>query len=90
MSDEYLIKDYDIFIGKYGTDFWDPNTIDPNNTLSTPVLLDPSRNIADINSSYLFEGAVSRFCTQLHHALVPIMVYYDKANLTHNGHLALS
>ena len=25
MSDEYLIKDYDIITGKCGTDFWDPN-----------------------------------------------------------------
>ena len=54
MSEEYLIKDYDIFTGKCDADFWEPTTIDPNDTLSTPVPLAPNRNIADINTSYLF------------------------------------
>ena len=90
MSEEYLIKDYDVLTGKCGTNFWDPNTIDPNDTLSTPVPLDPNINIANINSSYLFQGAVSRFCTQAHHTPVPIIIYYGKANLTQNGDLTLA
>ena len=90
MSEEYLIKDYDIFTGKCGADFWDPATIDPNNTLSNPVPLNPNRNIADINTSYLFQGAVSRYCTKPHHVPVPVYIYYNKANLTQNGDLALA
>ena len=63
MSDEYLIKDYDLFTGKYGTEFLDPNTINPNHTLMTPIPLDLNKNIDDINTSYLFQGAVSQFYT---------------------------
>ena len=59
MSEDYLIEDYNILTGKCCNYFWDPNTIKPNDTLSTPVPLDPNRNIANVNSSYLFQGAVS-------------------------------
>ena len=39
---------------------------------------------------YLFQSPVSRFCTEPHHVPVPIIIGYDKANLSRQGDLALA
>ena len=89
MSEEKIIKDYNIFTGKYGIVFWDPTTINYKDSMVVPVPLDPNRNISDITSSYPFQGAVSCFCTAPNHMPMPIIIGYDKANLSQQGDLAL-
>ena len=89
MSEEKVIKDYDIFTGKCGNDFWNPTTINHKDGMVVPVPLDPNRNISDITSSYLFQETVSRFYTAPNHMPVPIIIGYDKANVSWQGGLVL-
>ena len=81
---------YDVFTGKFGNDFWDPATIDLKNSMNVPVPNDKNAPVSDMQSSYLFQGSVSRFCTEPHHVPVPIILGYDQANLTMLGDNALS
>ena len=54
MSKDKIIKDYDIFTGKCGNDFWDSIIIDHKDSMVDPVSLGPNINISDITSSYTF------------------------------------
>ena len=90
LSPESLIDGYDLFTGKCGDHFWDPGTINTEDSMAIPTPLDKHRNTSDVHSSYLFQSAVSRFCTEPHHVPVPIIIGYDKANLSRQGDLALA
>ena len=81
LSPELLIDGYDLFTGKCGDHFWDPRTINTADSMVIPTPLDKHRNISGVHSSYLFQSAVSRYCTEPHHVPVPIIIGYGKANL---------
>ena len=82
VTSENLIDGYDLFTGLCGEQFWDPATIDASDTMAVPTPVDPKRKVSDIHSSYLFQSAVSRFCTKPNHVPVPVIIGYDKANLS--------
>ena len=88
MSKDNIIENYDIFSGKCGENFWEPNSIHSPDAIPQPV--DPLRPIGDINTSCLFQKSVARFCTKPHHMPVPIIIFYDKANLDRKGGLAVA
>ena len=74
LTSEYLIDKYDMFTGRCGCNFWDPATIDNANTMTISSPIDPSRKVSDIHSSYLFQSAVSRFCSKPNHAPTLIII----------------
>lgn len=90
MTEANIIDGYDIHSGKCGEDFWIPETISKDIANATPTPVDPNRKIGDITTSYLHQQAVSRFCTQPHHMPVPLILFYDKANLDQKGGLAVA
>ena len=90
VTSENLIDGYDLFTGLCGEQFWDPATIDASDTMAVPTPVDPKRKVSDIHSSYLFQSAVSRFCTKPNHVPVPVIIGYDKANLSRQGDLAIA
>ena len=91
-----LIDGCDLFAGKCGDHgkfsdhFWDPQTINTADSMAIPTPLDKHQNISDIRSSYLFQLAVLRFCTEPHHVPVQIIIGYNKANLSRQSDLALA
>ena len=76
--------------GTRGEHFWDPATIDVSNTTAAPSPVDLKRKVSEIHSSYLFQSAVSRFCSKPNHDPPPIIIGYDKANLSRQGYLAIT
>ena len=58
--------------------------------MAVPTPFDPKRKVSDIHSSYLFQSAVSRFCSKPNHVPVPVIIGYDKANLSRQGDLAVA
>ena len=83
MSPDNIIPGYDIYSGKTGELFWDDSksSYTPN---------DPHRKMGEITTSLTFQRSVQRFCSKPHHMPVPLVFFYDKANLDRNGGLALS
>ena len=89
MSKQNIVAGYDIFTGLVdGSQFWKPNSNTTSQYIPEPV--DPSRKIRDITSSVLFQNSVERFCTRPHHMPVPLIFFYDKANLDRKGGLAVA
>ena len=80
-----IVKDYDIWTGTCGSQFWDPATVDLENSTTLPTPMDPSAPVSGISSSYFFQGSVSRLCTEPHHVPVPIIMGYDESNMTMLG-----
>ena len=89
MDKDNIIPGYDIFSGLVnGSQYWDPSSLKDHNT--QPVPIDPNRKIGDITSGYLFQQSVQRFCTRSHHMPIPLIFFYDKANLDRKGGLAVA
>ena len=88
MTETNIIRGYDIFTGKCGSWFWNESCSSDPNSYPTPV--DPHRKIGDIHTSLLFQQSVKRYCTQPHHMPVPLVFFYDKANLDRKGGLAVA
>ena len=84
-TQENLIDNSDFFTGTCGEHLWDPATIDDSDSMAVPTPDDPKRNVSDIHSGYLFQSAVSRFCSKPNHVPVPIITGHDKANLSWQG-----
>ena len=84
-----IIEGYDIHTGLVDdSPFWLPESFLDQE--SPPVPVDPSRKVGDITTSVLFQQSVQRFCTQPHHMPVPLIFFYDKANLDRKGGLAVA
>jgi len=90
LTPEYLIDGYAIFSGTRCQHFWNPASIDDSDTMSIPTQTDPKQKTSDIHSSYLFQSAVSRFCSKPNHIPVPVIIGYGKANLSRQGDLAVA
>jgi len=90
MSQSNIIDGYDIYTGKCGDDFWEPSSLSSMDANVVPTPIDPSRKIGDIHTSYLFQQSVARFCTKPNHMPIPLILFYDKANLDRSGGLAVA
>ena len=91
MSDDHIVDDYDLLTGQCGAPFWVPDSLStPDTFASTPVPVDPERHLSGIHSSYLFQAAVRRFCTEPHHMPVPVLFGHDKANITRHSDIAVA
>ena len=90
LASKRIFDNYDLFTGTRGEHFWDPATIDVSNTTAAPSPVDLKRKVSEIHSSYLFQSAVSRFCSKPNHDPPPIIIGYDKANLSRQGYLAIT
>lgn len=58
--------------------------------MNIPTPHDLTALVSDMDSSYLFQDSVTRFCSEPHHVSVPIILGYDQADMTMLGDNALS
>ena len=91
MNDKNIADGYDVMTGKLKDgQFWDPGTIDEENLDATPTPMNRNSKIGEVVRGTKFQKSVDRFCTEPHHMPIPLVFFYDKANLDFNGGLASS
>lgn len=89
MKTENIAPGYDYFTGKMsGGEFWLDDTIDESSMLVVPVPSDPNRIISGTLCGTQFQKAVKMYCTKPHHMPVPLIFFYDEANLDFWGGLS--
>ena len=89
MKEENFVRGYDILTGKSkdGKDFWMKSSIDPNDLHSSPTPQDGRKKLHHLYCGTKFQMSRDRYCNQDHHMPIPLVLFYDEANVDFFGGL---
>lgn len=93
MNDQNIAEGYDIFTGKINgkRKIWQDDTIKEEDMMSIPIPTDPKTKIGEVVLGTKFQKSIDRFCRpDSNHMAIPLIFFFDKANLDFHGGLASS
>lgn len=91
MAEENLVDGYDPFTGLVnGQWYWVDETINEEDFFAHPTPTNGNLPLSEVPHGTKFQKSAKRFCTEPHHMPIPLVFFYDKANLDRFGALACS
>ena len=89
MRPENFVEGYDVYTGRSidGTDFWVDDSIDEDAMFSTPTPRSQNKVIHHLYCGTKFQRARDRFCNREYHMPIPLILFYDEANVDFFGGL---
>ena len=87
MRPENFVEGYDVYTGRSidGTDFWVDDSIDEDAMFSTPTPRSQNKVIHHLYCGTKFQRARDRFCNREYHMPIPLILFYDEANVDFFG-----
>lgn len=91
MAPENIVEGYDVLTGRMEDgEFWEPTSISEDDLLSLPTPTDPNAMLGEVPTGTKFQNSVKRYCNKEYHMPIPLIFFYDEANLDMHGGLATS